>query len=317
MILFEYKKEEQDISMTIFIQNTENNNMESDLKSQTPCFAKSIEKKLYVSLLGKPNSGKSSIINAIVNKKISAVSDKANTTIRIIRGIYVKNDSQIIFLDTPGISYKIGSSRKNEIAKSTISPEHMNVFCFPSNEMLDKHLLALSKFISVDKKVALITKIDKIPKLKLLPLTAKLQELGFNQILYISIPDKDGIKELEAFLLSKSEVKEWDFDDNQYTDLSFEEITQEATREVLFNKLYKELPYEIIIKNGEVKKNKDGEYIIYQFLDLKKNAHHIVLGKIKEISMAAAENIRAFLNEPKKVHLYIRLIDSSRKHKNK
>lgn len=275
------------------------------------------EKKVYVSLLGKPNSGKSSVINAIVNKKISAVSNKPNTTIRIVRGISVKGDTQIIFMDTPGISYKIGSSRKNEVAKSTISPEHVNLFCFPANEMLDKHLIALSKFISSDKKVALITKIDKIPKLKLLPLTAKLQELGFEQILYISVLEKDGVKELEEFLLSKATDEEWDFDENSYTDLSFDEMIKEATREILFNNLYKELPYEIIINNGEVKRNKDGEYIIYQYLDLKKNAHHILLGKIKEISMSAAKNIAEFLNEKKKVHLYLYLIDSSKKKKNK
>jgi GTP-binding protein Era len=273
------------------------------------------KKKLYVSLLGKPNSGKSSIINAIVNKKVSAVSNKPNTTIQIVRGVYVKDNVQIVFLDTPGISYKIGSSRKNEIAKSTISSCSMNIFCFPVNEMLDKHLLALSKFIEPEKKIALITKIDKLPKLKLLPLTEKLAELVFSQILYISILHKDGIKELENFLVTKSETGEWEFNSNNYTELGFEERIKEATREVLFNTLYKELPYEIIIRNGEIRQNEKQEYVIYQFLDFKQNAHHIVLGKIKEISMAAAVNMKAFLNEKKTIHLYIKLIDSSKKHK--
>lgn len=271
------------------------------------------EKILYVSLIGKPNSGKSSLVNHIINKKISAISNKPNTTTNIIRGVYMENKTQIIFIDAPGISYKIGSTAKNEIAKSTINEDNINLFLFPANEYFDKHVLALSKLINPKNKIALITKIDLISKSKLLPMTTKLQEMGFENILYISVIKKDGINNLKFFLLSNAKSGNWEFSPTENSDRTIFDLMKEATKEVLFTKLYKELPYEIKITNGEIKTNEKKEYIVYQYLDFKKNAHHILLGQIKDISIAAAKNMEEYLD--KKVHLYLFLIDSSQKKK--
>ena len=270
------------------------------------------QKKLYVTLIGRTNSGKSTLVNHMVNKKITAVSKRPHTTNRVIKGIYTEDNCQIIFLDTPGITYVNGSTPNNEIAKQSIdktNPDHINIFLFPANKFLEDRLINFSKFIPSEKKIALISKIDIIAKPKLLPLTQKLHEVGFEQILYFSTYDPISKEELKKFLINKAVESEWDFDEKAYTDISLKELIKEATKEILFNKFYEELPYEILIKNENIKQNKKGEYIIHQELFLKKHAHHIILGRIKEISMAVATNIQNYLNTKKKIHLFIEIVE--------
>lgn len=273
---------------------------------------KKIEKKLYVSVIGRTNSGKSTLINHIMNRKITAVSPRPHTTTRIIRGIYTINECQIIFLDTPGITYINGSTRNNEIAKGAINKEdenYLNVFVFPANRYLEDRMIAFSKFLPANKKVAIITKIDTIQKPKLLPMTQRLHELGFDNILYFSIKDPITLEDLKTFLLKNSKEGSWDYDGDTHTDNTIKGLVTEATREVLFNKLYEELPYEIKIKNETIDTNDKEEYIIHQNLILKKNAHHIILGRIKEISMEIAKNIQMYLNTKKKIHFFLKVVD--------
>lgn len=270
------------------------------------------EKKLYVSVIGRTNSGKSTLINHIMNRKITAVSSRPHTTTRILKGIFTIDKTQIIFLDTPGITYINGSTRNNEIAKSAISKDDdydFNIFVFPANKYLEDRMINFSRLVPSDKKLALITKIDTIPKPKLLPMTQRLYELGFNNILYFSIKDPITSEDLKNFLLNNAKEGEWDYEANIYTDNTIKGLITEAAKEVLFNKLYKELPYEIKIKNETIDTNPKGEYIIHQQLILKKNAHHIILGKIKEISMEIANNIQKYLNTTKKIHFFLKVVE--------
>ena len=267
------------------------------------------KKKLYVSIIGPPNSGKSSIVNTLMNRKITAVSSKPNTTTKIIKGIYTSGETQILFLDTPGITYREGSTKNNEMAKTAISDEYLNIFVFPANKFLDSRMVNLSK--SINNKIALITKIDIIKKPQLLPMTNRLNELGFQDILYFSTKDHQCIGDLRNFLLAKAIDGEWDYPGDIATDVGISALLIDATKEILFNKLYQELPYEIKIKNGEIKINSKGEYVVYQFLEIKKNAHHILLARIKELSMAAAVNMKLYLNTEKKVHLYLSVITNN------
>lgn len=273
-----------------------------------------ITKKLDVSILGRTNSGKSTLINTIMNRKISAESPKSHTTTRIIRGIYTTNNTQIVFLDTPGIDYISGSTRNNEIAKTAIinKTDHLNVFVFPANKFLEDRIINFSKHIDKENKLALITKIDTVRKPRLLPMTNRLHELGFEHILYFSIKDPKCIIDFKNFLMSRAIEGEWAFPESIQTDNSMNALLIEATKEILFHQLYEELPYEIRIFNDNIKVNDNGEYIIYQSLEVKKNAHHIVLGRIKELSMSAAKNMQSFLQTDKKVHLYLNILNKTR-----
>lgn len=264
-------------------------------------------KKLYVSIIGRPNSGKSFLVNTMMNRKISSVSNKPHTTSRVIRGIYTFENTQILFLDTPGITYNKGSTRNNEIAKVNINDNNFNVFIFPANKFLEDRMINLSRFVS--NKMALITKIDMVKKPQLLPMTSRLHELGFQDIMYFSVKDSQCVEDFRKFLLRKAQWGEWDYPDNIHTDNTISMQLIEATKEVLFNKLYKELPYEIIIKNGDIKINEKGEYIVYQSLEIKRNAHHIILARIKEISMDAAKNMQSYLHTSKRVHLYLFVVE--------
>jgi GTP-binding protein Era len=273
---------------------------------------KNHEKKLYVSVIGRTNSGKSTLINHIMNRKITAVSSRPHTTTRIIRGICTIDNCQIVFLDTPGITYINGSTRNNEIAKGAINKDddyHLNIFIFPANRYLEDRMVGFSKFLPSNKKIALITKIDTIPKPRLLPMTARLHELGFENILYFSIKDPICLEDLKTFLVKSSIEGEWDYEANVHTDNTIKGLVTEATKEVLFNKLYEEIPYEIKIKNETIDRNDKGEYVIHQQLILKKNAHHIILGRIKEISMEIAKSIQLYLNTKKKIHFFLKVVD--------
>jgi GTP-binding protein Era len=270
------------------------------------------EKKLYVSVIGRTNSGKSTLINHIMNRKITAVSSRPHTTTRVIKGIYTEGSCQIVFLDTPGITYVNGSTRNNEIAKASINKDddnHLNIFVFPANRYLEDRMISFSKFIPANKKIALITKIDTIQKPKLLPMTKRLNELGFDNILYFSIKDPICLEDLKTFLLQNAKEGEWDYDAELKTDNTIKGLVTEATKEVLFNKLYEEIPYQIKIKNETIDTNDKGEYIIHQQLILKKNAHHIILGRIKEISIEIAKNIQEYLHTKKKIHFFLKIVD--------
>jgi GTPase Era involved in 16S rRNA processing len=177
------------------------------------------------------------------------------------------------------------------------------------NKFIEDRMINFSKFIPKNNKLAVITKIDTISKPKLLPMTARLHELGFENILYFSIKEEECIKDFKNYIKKKAVEGEWDFPDNIHTDTSRDGLIKEATKEVLFNKLYQELPYKIVIKNGDININPQGEYVVYQFLEVKKHAHHILLGRIKEISMAAAKNMEVYL-KVKKVHLYLGIIEN-------
>jgi GTP-binding protein Era len=269
------------------------------------------ERKLYVNIIGKTNSGKSTLINEIISKKITATSKRPHTTTRIMKGVCSIDNHQIIFLDTPGITYLNGSTVNNEKAKNTINEQNdnLNIFVFPANRFFDNSIVNLSRFINVKNKVALISKIDTVKKLQLLPMTQKLKELGFEYILYFSMKDKISIQEFKKFLITKTVEGEWDYDGKTYTDNTIDELLKEATKEILFEKLYDELPYSIKVLNDTVELNDKNEYVIHQSLLVKKSAHHILLGIVKQLSIAIKNNIQKYLNTSKLIHLYITVID--------
>ncbi|OED45319.1 hypothetical protein AB836_01785 [Rickettsiales bacterium (ex Bugula neritina AB1)] len=264
---------------------------------------------LFVSIIGIPNSGKSSIINTILNRKIVAVSNKPQTTIHNhFSGVLTIDNNQIVFTDTPGVNKNSGSNL-NRLVNSSILNENntLNIFTFPANKPINSKILMMS--LVVKNKIALITKIDLIKKMKLLPITAFLKENGFKEILYISVKDipKNGIKELVDFLIKKTVPGKWLYNKNISSNMCLQEKITEATREIIFQNFYEEIPYEVIINTTSIKSNQKNELIVYQNILIKKSAHHIILGKIKEISMLAAKNIKSFTG--KKCHLYIDIVN--------
>lgn len=267
------------------------------------------KKKLHVNILGRPNSGKSTIVNTVINKKITAVSRKAHTTSEIITGLYVEDNIEIIFLDTPGISYNKGSTHYNEMSKSVINEDSLNIFTFPADKFLEDRIINIS--YKTKNKLALITKIDLIKKSKLLPLTNSLFQMGFENILYFSIYDPITINDLKKFLIQIANKNESSIDTNKdYIIYNSDEfLIKEAIKEIIFENFHEELPYEIEIDINKIIFNKKNEHMIYASLHLKKNAHHIILGKIKQISIFCCNNIKKFLNKDK-LHFFLQVKNS-------
>lgn len=266
-----------------------------------------IKKHLFVSIIGIPNSGKSSVINAVLEEKVVAVSNKPQTTVHNhIHGILTIGDNQIIFTDTPGINKNSGSDLHRLVNASLVQEDnYLNVFTFPADKPINSKILKMSW--SINNKIALITKIDLVKKMKLLPMTAFLSENGFKDILYVSVKDisKNGVKEFIEFLIPKTVSGEWLYNKDVVSNMSLKDKITEGTREIIFQNFHAEIPYQTTIETASVKTNKKKELIVYQNLVIKKSAHHIILGKIKEISMLAAKNIETFTKQ--KTHLYLQV----------
>ncbi len=268
-----------------------------------------------IALIGAPNAGKSTLTNLLVGQKISIVSPKAQTTRNAIKAIMVDGDTQIIFLDTPGIFIP----RKNLALERMIVRSAWQAI----KEADDVCLLidAVSGFsVNIEriigdlekhqiKPIIAINKIDLIKKHKLLEIIAKLSEKGFEKIFMISALNGDGIIDLKNHLLAMAKPSSWLFNQDEISDAPMKFIASEITREKLFIKLHQDLPYSLCVKTDSWEDLNNGDVKIHQTIYvLKESQKMIVIGKhgsmIKEIGESARKEIAESLG-CKKVHLFL------------
>lgn len=273
-------------------------------------------KCIKVAFAGLPNAGKSTLTNAIVGEKISIISPKVQTTRDIIKGVYIKNETQIIIIDTPGLFIP----RKNKLLERKIVKNAWNgiqeadVVCIIVDSV-DGITDKLKTIINdIEKKqsdfIFVLNKVDLVAKPKLLQLAKELNDLypEYKQLFMISATDGDNIDKLIDYLIEIAPNGPWLFNEDEITDAPSKFIASEITREQLFLKLKEDLPYSITVETEKWEDFDNGNIKILQTIKvLKESQKAIVIGKggnmLKEINVSSRKEMEEFFG--RKIHLYL------------
>ncbi len=271
-------------------------------------------------MVGIPNSGKSTLINKLVGKKISIVSHKVQTTRFCIRGIYNFNlssklKSQIIFVDTPGIFLPKRRLEKAMVnsAWSELKSANKVVFIHDVLKKIDNNTKEIiEKIFEIKSDVILIlNKIDLLPKEDLLKKISEIKNLyNFEETFLISAKNGSGCKKLLEYLAKKMPPHPFFYDENTISDLPQSILASEITREKLFKNLNQELPYNLTVETEKWVINSDESVNIQQTIYINKQGYKpIILGKqgqnIKRIGTLARKELEKLLDC--KIHLFLHI----------
>jgi GTPase len=267
----------------------------------------------FVALIGAPNAGKSTLINALVGSKVSIVSHKVQTTRMLVRGIAIEGASQLIFVDTPGI---FAPKRRLDRAMVTTAwggaqDADLTVLLIDARKGLDDENDAIvGKLADVSgKKILLLNKIDLVEKEALLALAqAANDRTAFAATFMVSALNGDGVTDLKTWLAAQVPSGPWHYPPDQISDAPIRQLAAEITREKLFERLHQELPYQSTVETESWKELKDGSVRIEQTIYVERESQRkIVLGKggqtIKAIGAAARKDITELAETP--VHLFL------------
>ncbi|MBX7146984.1 MAG: GTPase Era [Alphaproteobacteria bacterium] len=268
----------------------------------------------FITIIGAPNAGKSTLLNKIIGQKLSIVSPKPQTTRRKILGVYTKDENQIIFIDTPGIflpNKRLDKAMVKTAFDEIIHADEIIMIYDASQKTIDPNThLIITELQKSGKKINLIlNKIDLIAKENLLQLSKTMQQFNiFNETFMISALTGDGIDKMLNMLIEKIPYGQWHFPDDQISDISLRELAEEITRECFFDKLYQELPYALTIETERWEDFNDGSVKINQCVLIQKNSQKVILlghngAKIKEVRMMAQKELETVLE--RKVHLFL------------
>jgi len=267
----------------------------------------------FVALIGAPNAGKSTLLNALVGSKVTIVSHKVQTTRALIRGIAVEGASQLIFVDTPGI---FAPKRRLDRAMVTTAwtgahDADLVGVLIDARKGLDEEAEAiLSRLSDVSRpKILILNKIDLVPREALLALARIANEKAkFEATFMISALKRDGVDDLKRWLAEKMLPGPWLYPPDQMSDAPMRQLAAEITREKLFERLHQELPYHSTVETEQWKELRKGDVRIEQTIYVERESQRkIVLGKggqtIKAIGEAARREIAEIVEG--KVHLFL------------
>ena len=271
----------------------------------------------FVALIGEPNAGKSTLLNRMVGAKISIVTHKVQTTRTRIRGVAIEGDSQIVFVDTPGLFRPRRRLDRAMVAAAWAGASDADVVVLMVEahrgvtEGVEKIIEALGERAG-DQVVALaINKIDRVRSEALLALTGQLNEMyPFERTFLISAEKGHGVEDLRRWLAGQMPEGPWLYPEDQIADLPMRIIVAEITREKLTLRLHQELPYQLTVETENWEERKDGSVRIDQVVYVARDGHKgIVLGHrgetIKAVGQAARAELEEFLG--RRVHLFIQV----------
>lgn len=267
----------------------------------------------FVALIGAPNAGKSTLLNALVGAKISIVSRKVQTTRSLVRGIAVAGDAQIVFVDTPGIFVPRRRLDRAMVKSAWSGAADADVVALlvDSRKGIDAEVEAILGRLAARKAapILVLNKIDLVARPKLLELTAALHaQLAFAETFMISALSGDGIAHLKERLAALMPAGPWLYPEDQISDAPLRALAAEITREKIFDRLHDELPYQTTVETQAWTDRKDGSARVEQTIYVTRAAHKkIVIGEkgrtIKAIGMAARKEIEAAAEQ--KIHLFL------------
>jgi GTPase len=267
----------------------------------------------FVALIGAPNAGKSTLINALVGAKVSIVSHKVQTTRALVRGIAIDGPSQLVFIDTPGI---FAPRRRLDRAMVTTAwgvahDADLAALLIDARRGLDEEIAAmLARLREVSQpKLLILNKIDLVEKPALLALAQDANaRVAFEATFMVSALNRDGVDDMRRWLAARVPEGPWHYPADQVSDAPLRQLAAEITREKLYLRLHQELPYHSTVETESWKELRDKSVRIEQTIYVERESQRkIVLGKggrtIKAIGAAARREIAEAIEA--RVHLML------------
>ena len=267
----------------------------------------------FIALIGAPNVGKSTLINALVGTKVAIVSHKVQTTRTLLRGIAMAGDAQLIFIDTPGIFAPRRRLDRAMVAGAWSGAADADIVgaLIDAQRGLEPEAAAVLERLGglAQPKILIVNKIDLVEKPALLGLVKEASErASFAATFLISALTGDGVADLKSWLAANVPAGPWHYPEDQITDAPLRQLAAEITREKLYLRLHQELPYQSSVETTDWKELKDGSARIEQTIYVERESQRkIVLGKagqtIRAIGAAARREIAEITEHP--VHLFL------------
>ena len=267
----------------------------------------------FVALIGAPNVGKSTLVNALVGAKVTIVSRKVQTTRALIRGIVIEDDAQIILVDTPGIFAPRRRLDRAMVSSAWSGAHDADLVCVlvDAKAGLEAETEGiLTKVASIDRdRILVLNKIDLVPRDMLLALAGTANErVSFTRTFMISALTGDGVDDLRHGLGEVLPAGPFLYPQDQMSDAPMRQLAAEITREKIFQQLHQELPYQSTVETDSWTERKDKSIRIEQTIFVERESQRkIVLGKggttIKSIGAEARKEIADVAGVP--VHLFL------------
>ena len=271
----------------------------------------------FVTVIGAPNAGKSTLVNKMVGAKVSIVSPKVQTTRTRVLGIAIRGVSQVVFIDTPGIfspreREKLGRAMVQTAWKS-IGEGDFVALIVDSEKGITRDTRSILETLAAKQtpSILILNKIDLVPREKLLELAAQANASSvFSETFMISALNGDGVDDFLEFCGDQARPGPWMFPEDQITDMPMRLLAAEVVREKLFLQLHQELPYALTVETVNWEEFKDGGVKIdAEIIVDRENQKGIVLGKngarIKSVGAAARLDLMDMFD--RKVHLFLRV----------
>ncbi len=271
----------------------------------------------YVALIGRPNVGKSTLMNALLGQKLSIVTPKPQTTRHRVLGILTEPDHQIIFLDTPGLMtprYKLQEKMVKAAKTAITEADVLLVMIEPEETISEANRTILSEIMLTKKPIILaINKIDLIEKDRLLPMIAAYAEaFRLEEIIPISALKADGLDRLHQLLIKYLPIGLPFYPEDMITDQPERFFVAELIREKIFEKYGEEIPYSTAVAIEEFRERDQGKDYIRAVIYVERDSQKaIVIGKqgmaLKQVGQIARQEIELFLGRPVYLELFVKV----------
>lgn len=273
----------------------------------------------FIALVGAPNAGKSTLLNALTGVKVSIVSPKVQTTRARVLGITIEGSAQLVFVDTPGVFQPKRRLDRAMVAAAWQGADESDrvavLFDASRRKGIDEDTKRIVDRLKQEGRRALLVlnKIDLIPRDRLLGLAAEFSAEGiFDEIFMVSALTGDGLDRLRRYLADWAPEGPWHYPDDHITDMPMRLLAAEITREKLFLQLHQELPYAATVETEVWEQFDDGSVKISQVIFVRKDSQKaIVLGKggtrIRAIGESARRELEEFMEQRIHLKLFVKV----------